>query len=404
MKNKNTNIQIGKSWLIGIFLQITLFASIRPQFFNGIPGINGLYLFILLASTLLALAIYLRNIRLFKFAHAVSLYYLAFLLPTILYSLSLDTFGFFVKTYAPIWAIVIFAEYYIIQKKGTKLLKRISALTLILVIINIISIITNTLGATNPRNSFLGYDNTVLPFILFGALVAYVSPYLVEENKKESFKWLSRANLIAIFINCAIVESANAKIAIIMIAIMVALDLAHIYQNNHFKKLLNLKIYTIISIIIFFAIVVFRLQYLFEDFIVNDLHRNLTITGRTEIWNLVLRSVEKHPLIGIGIENFSTRAKSEEAVFHAHSTYLNILYEGGIIGLMLYLNIFRTIWKKIKNENDQRQVAILSFITLIYFVITVIEFYKNLQTFYIVLTLLYYSPELRITKKKEKIK
>ena len=138
----------------------------------------------------------------------------------------------------------------------------------------------------------------------------------------------------------------------------------------------------------FLAIVLFRMQYLFEDIIVNKLHRNLTFTGRTSIWDTTISYIVKNPFLGYGVEDFSTRLVTK-GIFHAHSTYLNILLEGGIIALIAYFFLLFSVWKAIKKNKENNIISLLSWGTLIYFIMTIIEFYKQSQMFFLVLLLLY---------------
>ena len=182
-----------------------------------------------------------------------------------------------------------------------------------------------------------------------------------------------------------------------MLIVFFALELFHIWDIPKLSKYLNLKIYLLLSIVAFLAIVVFRMQYLFESFIVNDLHRNITITGRTTIWDKSIALFLQNPIIGIGVEDFSERT-ARIGLFHAHSTYLNIALEGGIMAIVAYLNIFLKTWARIKRNRSDKSVTILSFGILIYFIISIIEFYRLSHMTYALLLLLFYSEKTKSEK------
>ena len=146
------------------------------------------------------------------------------------------------------------------------------------------------------------------------------------------------------------------------------------------------------------GIVIYHIQDYFADFIVNVLHRNTTITGRTAIWERTMNYIKNKPLLGYGTADFDVRLLSM-GIFHAHCTYLNILFEGGVIGLIFYFRILLSVIKRIKNYIDEKFVIILSFGTFIYSIMSIVEFYKQSHMFFVVLLLLYYSGYL-IDKEK----
>lgn len=76
-------------------------------------------------------------------------------------------------------------------------------------------------------------------------------------------------------------------------------------------------------------------------------------TGRSDLWNVALRVSEDHPVKGIGLGNFETQARRYvrrpgqltyvrlivDRPHVAHNTYLQILAETGIIGLLLWVSV-----------------------------------------------------------------
>jgi exopolysaccharide production protein ExoQ len=85
------------------------------------------------------------------------------------------------------------------------------------------------------------------------------------------------------------------------------------------------------------------------------LGRNATLSGRTEIWSLVLRSVAKRPLLGYGFYSFWQGLKGESAntivaahwVFgYAHNGILEICLQLGLVGTGLF---FLTLFQAMRN-------------------------------------------------------
>jgi O-antigen ligase len=77
--------------------------------------------------------------------------------------------------------------------------------------------------------------------------------------------------------------------------------------------------------------------------ILNELGKDNTLTGRTQIWAALMQSVLKHPLLGYGYQAFWIGARGEAvntfATTHwlfayAHNGYLEILLQLGLAGLV----------------------------------------------------------------------
>lgn len=83
--------------------------------------------------------------------------------------------------------------------------------------------------------------------------------------------------------------------------------------------------------------------------------------GRIEIWRDTFASIKKHPLLGVGIGNFTTvigkNITAAKKGASAHNLFLDIFAETGIFGLIVFLAIFYEILKTalliFKNSTDE---------------------------------------------------
>lgn len=76
------------------------------------------------------------------------------------------------------------------------------------------------------------------------------------------------------------------------------------------------------------------------------LDRDPTLTGRTDIWRLVLAAWAERPLLGYGwgvpwlaestVQNWVS-FQAGFRVFHAHNSYLDVLLQVGVVGLVLFV-------------------------------------------------------------------
>lgn len=108
------------------------------------------------------------------------------------------------------------------------------------------------------------------------------------------------------------------------------------YQFGWFRKLLKGRYVLYVFVGSFVVIVLLRGAFL--DSIVSALGRNITFTGRTIIWDSVLKRIQKNTLLGIGMYTGDTFGE----VFHtwlgsAHNWMLTLLSYGGIVAVVLFI-------------------------------------------------------------------
>lgn len=85
----------------------------------------------------------------------------------------------------------------------------------------------------------------------------------------------------------------------------------------------------------------------------------LSVKSRMGIWKTSLKSVLKHPILGVGIGNYPVVLGEEISAAKkgasAHNLYLDIASEMGLLGLiallLIFLEILKTCWKKFKIDN-----------------------------------------------------
>lgn len=150
----------------------------------------------------------------------------------------------------------------------------------------------------------------------------------------------------------------------------------------------NLNIYLILYTIAFFALVIFRLQNLFANFITFVLKKDLTFTGRTFIWDRVLDGLHGSWILGLGRES-----KIVEEYFYpvsaTHNGVLQVLVYSGIIGLILFTVTLLIIVKKLKKYRKNPISKILSFSIFSYLVIGLTESVFFQFEFWLLLVLAY---------------
>lgn len=212
----------------------------------------------------------------------------------------------------------------------------------ILTMINVIFQIIYPTGIL-PEVNFLGIDNRLvffyIPMIFFSALYD-----LLRKNKLSYFTYFLIG--VSLWSTISLWAVGGFLGLIIMLISIVLADKIKFLSKISMTKLI------IIDLIINLLVVFLQVQKYFENFIVNILHKDITLTGRIYLWEWAIDLFKKYPIMGVGIQSDSYMFNIYRWVAHPHNMLLNYITTLGIIGIILYLLIlFRTAWisKYIKN-------------------------------------------------------
>jgi len=175
----------------------------------------------------------------------------------------------------------------------------------------------------------------------FGALctLAIVVWLPVLGNKESKLK--SRFALLALmlgFLGLWGSQSATALISIFTVLFIYSLIKIKI---NPAAKMLFLPV----PILIFCFYIMNFTPYTPMDYLFQSVGRDNTLTGRTELWSMMIGVISEHPFFGIGYNGFWMDDGLSTAIVdsllwaprQAHNGYLDIINELGFVGLGLFL-------------------------------------------------------------------
>lgn len=179
----------------------------------------------------------------------------------------------------------------------------------------------------NWNNWLLGYDNQWF-IVFFAAMFTAIAYYFLTNN------WLRSLMLIAVIhISAAIVMSG---VIIFGLAIIDVFYFTGAYKSNLINYV-NIWIAAIISNI---TIVFFSSSGIANFIVYTIFHKTSTsIPARLKIWAISFEAIMKNPLIGYGHQDPMVRTLlyANKHGSNAHNFIIEILYEGGIIGLLLFV-------------------------------------------------------------------
>lgn len=196
---------------------------------------------------------------------------------------------------------------------------------------------------------FLGYYNNhskwFIPALLFAFLYKNVT----------GRKLRTYCLTIAIFISALIVWSGGVLISVFSMALVYIL-----FKNE--TKIFNYYSYWTLQVIFFIVVIILKLQNLFRWFIDNVLGKWGSLESRMLLWEKTLYFIRKHPILGHGMWRSIDREIELNITWgcHAHNLLLEILYQGGIIYLFLFVYIILTAGKSLFLYRDSERSKIIA--------------------------------------------
>jgi exopolysaccharide production protein ExoQ len=229
-------------------------------------------------------------------------------------------------------------------------------------------------GFGEMTKTYSGAINGMFPHKnLFGrfcaiAFLFYLTSYLANRNHSAIFLMLSC--LLFIFMS----ESKGALL-ILLISIFTCLFLLKVYTG----KLLIRFIY---STLLFVSLLALYLASINIEVILAFIGKDITLTGRVQLWKLSLQYISESPFLGYGFDVFwksviDSNTLSKFDVFweapHSHNGFLDLLLDLGLLGLFLYLllliNTIRICITNIKylkiNSFKNKQLLKVSYFSLL---------------------------------------
>lgn len=276
-----------------------------------------------------------------------------------------------------ILATAMLLEIYIRENKIKTALKALIIILFTFSAINTIELIlTPKLDIKDQTfNTFLGMDNRYIFFLLPLSIFSIIYSIL-QHNKLNVFTYIT---IILSIFQLFYVWSVSAMLSMIILLIFTIF----LSKLKIFKKL-DFKFYLIVIIILNILLVFFQIQYYFEDFVVNVLHKDLALSGRVYTWNLGIEKWKENMLFGIGGRTISYLQDVYYGTnAHAHNLFLNILVNGGIISLAILMLLYIEIDKKLKQCKNRQISSILSFAIFLILFLSLTDTYDIFLVFII---------------------
>lgn len=206
----------------------------------------------------------------------------------------------------------------------------------------------------------LGAKNAVQLIVLPGILIFFLRTYFKYNRMTLPYLILIGAATLFLFLS-------GSGTAIIVTVVLIVCFISYKKVRLTFKGL------SITYIIIYLAVVIFRVQERwFSKFITETLGKDITLSGRTVIWDHVLEQMKYSPIIGYGSKH-NVIWTMFPTVEEAHNGLIEIFLISGGVGLGIFVWIILIIGKELQKNRENTLAVLITLFLFAYFIIGLTE-------------------------------
>lgn len=116
-----------------------------------------------------------------------------------------------------------------------------------------------------------------------------------------------------------------------------------------------------VSVLLFVGLHFFRIQELFAVLIQRILHKDMTLTYRSDVWTEAVDVIRRYPITGVGYLPLSYmrelfHSTPETPLNHTHNQVLELLFHGGLLALLPFIGM--TTWGSREALRHRRSPAV----------------------------------------------
>lgn len=202
------------------------------------------------------------------------------------------------------------------------------------------------------NNYFLGIKNQIA--LVLVPMTSFVIVYNFRKKLRKDF-W----SLIIISISFITEILIDSSTGIVAMAVMLFL---YLFIGEEKKNIIFTQ--RIIFLFIVFNIALICLQTILsipiiQEFIIGVLHRDVSLSNRTGIWERALLKFKEHPVLGFGrqlnknmITFLAINEWDHSTTYSAHNVMLQTLLESGVLGYIPLLSVGRMLMKRTSKKES----------------------------------------------------
>ena len=354
---------------------VCLFPFFKPYYITQFSGITQIYNILQIFVAVIMIFEFLKGEKLSKTIGIIMIMEICLIFSSVLSDLNIiDTVKNVIQTIILCILIENFSK-----KDISKLFLALKILLVFFLIIDFIFVIKYPLGIRIDLYNvwFFGAKNSQIAYILPALFVTYIYNFILHKTNR----WFKIEYIVLVLISFYILYIVNSVTSIIVLLLFFILLF---FSHNKFYISISMKKISILYFILFLSIVVFQIQNYFSDFFINILGKDVTFTGRTNIWNDTIQFIKNRLLLGYGLEPSYLRVikLNDIAALNSHNMILEIIYNGGMLLFSIFLYFWNYLCKKVDSfskENDQ----ILKTILVVYLIELMFEVFAFEQLLWI---------------------
>ena len=266
-------------------------------------------------------------------------YFAVMLISTIVNSGNLSTY---VSKYYPVFAMIILSQYYVSIREANTIKTVAKLFTGILVLNSLLGVLYNTTLMSDAAVFFLGIRTRINDLAYVGIVFALMIPLIYCRGRI----WPALGTASAVYF-IVVQKVSTGYICIPLLALFIVLSLKKTRLMTDNAKRIYLMI-ILINILVISGGILSRFGWFFSDILGED----ATLTGRTNIWSSVLSTMPGNWILGHGIGSARSFMVVTNYTTATHSQLLNELYNGGIVGVVLFILISYLVVKKCTDRGD----------------------------------------------------
>lgn len=226
-------------------------------------------------------------------------------------------------------------------------------------------------GTYSYSYNLLGIDNLLAPILI---------PYMFLTALRSTMRhgeldWVSYCMMGVSTLSLLLVWSATG-----LMGLGVALLFLLFFYQRRWQTLFNGLTAMAAGVGLFFTVVLFRLQNLFAFLIEGVLHKGLSFTGRTEIWDAAIADILRSPALGYGLaQSGKVYRLRRHKYYHAHNVFLEILMEGGFCALLCFFMMLASAVKQLMIYRKHPYACLIAAGLMACGVMTTMEPFLNLS-------------------------
>ena len=220
------------------------------------------------------------------------------------------------------------------------------------------------------------------------------------EDNKDMMNFISKLfNFMLHLLILLTATLSGSATTLVVLLVMYVLYISFILKVK--SHILNPTFIIFVYIVSWLSLIVFRLQYLASDLIVNVLHKDITLSHRTILWDEALRLIKIKPFFGYGMSDsvdvitvnhdYTGGNNNVLSTLSSHNEILQIMYYGGIALFISFLILYFVCCSSRRRHNSK---FMLFFYAVIGILLVWLSEVPSEYAMFFALGLCYYSKEL----------